>query len=105
MKSTLPKERKIDIREDDAFALLPLHARGLGAMLLKHCEADGRFPIGTRTPAEAVARRIGAEPNERRSLQHHIQQLLDVGYLRLEEGALVVMEQERRHNKAKARAK
>lgn len=105
MKYTQPKERKMVISEDGAFALLPLHTRGLYAMLLKHCEPDGRFPIGTKAPAEAVARRIGAEPNERRSLQHHIQRLIDVGYLRLEEGALVVLEQERRHNKAKSRAK
>ena len=103
MSKTPPRTRLMDVNEHGAFGLLPLYARGLGAMILKHSDDAGRFALGTRTPAEAVARRLGAERGERRTLAGNIQKLVDVGYLRLEEDALVVVEQENRHASRKAR--
>lgn len=85
--------KKLPVREDGAFGQLPLYVRGLASMILKYCDADGSFAIGKRTAAEAVARRCGAEPNERRRLARDIQTLIDVGYLRLEEEALVIADQ------------
>lgn len=105
MKSTPAVFRQLRIREDGLFGMLPLYVRGLAAMILKYSDDTGRFALGTRTPAEAVARRCGAEPRERRALARDIQMLIDVGYLRLEEGALVIVEQETRNIGSKARAK
>ncbi|WP_434042263.1 MULTISPECIES: hypothetical protein [Sorangium] len=73
--------RKLYIREEGAFAQLPLFARALAAELLKFCDDDGRIYIGKREPWEAVARVAGAEMGERRLLRKYIDQLLADGYL------------------------
>jgi hypothetical protein len=84
--------RRLSTREDGKFATLPLYVRGLAAMLLKFCDDNGRIALGSRTPAAAVARRCRAEVGERRCLPGDIQKLIDVGYLRLEQDAIVVVE-------------
>lgn len=85
--------RKLPIREDGEFALLPLYVRGLAAMILKFCDDQGRIALGGRTPADVVARRCGAEPNERRVIARDIEQLIKVGYLRISNDALLVIDQ------------
>lgn len=93
--------RKLPIREDGEFAQLPLYVRGLAAMILKFSDKEGRFALGAQSPAEAVARRCGAERGERRRLAQDLQMLVDVDYLRLVNGALIIVGHETRGKKTK----
>jgi hypothetical protein len=86
--------RKLIIREEGKFALLPVYVRGLGAIIKKYANDRGWLDLAGRSIVDAVARRCGAEKNEKRSLATDIQKLIDVGYLRVEPDALVVVEQE-----------
>lgn len=53
--------------------------------------------------AGAVARKCGAEPSERRRITKDIQDLVAVGYLRVETDCIVVVEQEARSMLAQSR--
>jgi hypothetical protein len=86
--------RKIPVRYYGKFALLPAYIRGF-ALLLKHsCDDCGRIELCGKAPDKAIARRCAAEPNERRRIARDINELLRVGYLRKDDDALVVVEQE-----------
>lgn len=85
--------RKLKIREEGEFAMLPLYVRGLYDQIFKFCDDRGRFPLVGMTPAEAVALRCGAHRYERRTLERDINQLIGIGYLRHEGNVLIVVEQ------------
>jgi hypothetical protein len=86
--------RKLRIAEHGAFALLPLYVRCFGEGLKKLCDDRGRIVLDGRAPADVIARRGGAETNERRRIAGDINELIRVGWLREEDDALVVVEQE-----------
>lgn len=90
--------KKLLIAEHGDFGHLPLYVRGLAAMILKFSDKDGRFALGGRSPAEAVARRCGAEPRERRRLAQDLQKLIDVGYIRLFSGTFIIEQESRSKN-------
>ena len=71
--------------EPGAFGQLPLLTRGLGKQLLILADNDGVIHLGRRAPHEAVCFAMGAERNERRSIRARIEQLLEAGYLVLDD--------------------
>ncbi|WP_437591516.1 hypothetical protein [Sorangium sp. So ce1000] len=91
--------RKLYIREEGAFAQLPLFARALAAELLKFCDDEGRIFTGQREPWEAVARVAGAEMGERRMLRKYMEQLLADGYLERHEDHIVIKNLRRAQSK------
>ena len=86
--------RKLRIAEHGAFALLPLYVRCFGEGLKKLCDDRGRIVLDGKAPADVIARRGGAETNERRRIAADVTELIRVGWLRHEGDALVVVEQE-----------
>lgn len=86
--------RKLRIAEHGAFGQLPFLARGTAAMILKFCDDRGVFALRGKAPVDAVTRKCGAEPSERKAIARHIEELIDVGYLRYGNDSLIVNEQE-----------
>lgn len=86
--------RKQPIYEDGDYAQLSIYVRGLGEMIRKFCNDQGVLGLGGRTPAEAVAHKIGAHRGDRRTLAADIDTLIKAGFLRLAPNALVVVQQE-----------
>jgi len=86
--------RKQPIYEDGDYSQLSIYVRGLGEMIRKFCNDQGLFALGGRSPAEAVAHKIGAHRGDRRSLAADIDVLIRSGFLRLAPNALVVVQQE-----------
>lgn len=82
--------RRLYIREEGSFALLPLYVRALAGELLKFVDDEGRLYVGERDPAEVIARLAGAEVGERRMLRTHIPILIADGYL-VRDGAYLVV--------------
>lgn len=82
--------RRLYIREEGSFALLPLYVRALAGELLKFTDDDGRIFVGEREPWEVIARLAGAEIGERRMLRQHIPLLLKDGYL-VRDGAYIIV--------------
>lgn len=87
--------RKLPTTEETSFAQLPLYTRGLGKMLLTYCDDQGRIALGKRSPADAVAWRCGADRNDRRMLAKDLQDLVEVGYIRIDATHIIVLDQER----------
>lgn len=85
--------RKLKKEECGAFGQLPFYVRATAAMILKFCDDDGKFVLGGKPFVDAVSRKCGAEPNERRALAAHIEKLIAVGYLRIGKDCLIVVEQ------------
>ena len=86
--------RKLRIAEHGAFGQLPFLVRGTAAMILKFCDDRGVFALRGKAPVDAVTRKCGAEPSERKAIARHIEELIDVGYLRYGNDSLIVNEQE-----------
>jgi hypothetical protein len=86
--------RKQPIYEDGDYSQLSIYVRGLGEMIRKFCNDQGVFALGGRSPAEAVAHKIGAHRGDRRSLAADIDTLVRSGFLRLAPNAIVVVQQE-----------
>ncbi len=86
--------RKQPIYEDGDYSQLSIYVRGLGEMIRKFCNDQGVLALGGRSPAEAVAHRMGALRGDRRSLAGDIDTLVRSGFLRLEPNAIVVVQQE-----------
>ena len=86
--------RKLRIAEHGAFGQLPFLVRGTAAMILKFCDDRGVFALRGKTPVDAVTRKCGAEPSERKAIARHIEELIDVGYLRYGNDSLIVNEQQ-----------
>lgn len=86
--------RKQPIYEDGDYSQLSIYVRGLGEMIRKFCNDQGVLALGGRSPAEAVAHRMGALRGDRRSLAGDIDILVRSGFLRLEQNAIVVVQQE-----------
>ena len=82
--------RKLYVREEGSFALLPLFARALAAQLLKACSDEGAIYVGDRRPAEALAFRFGANRRDRQLLRVYRPMLLEDGYVRLEGEFLLI---------------
>lgn len=82
--------RRLYVREEGSFALLPLYVRALAGELLKFTDDDGRIFVGEREPWEVIARLAGAETGERRTLRLHIPILLKDGYL-VRDGAYIIV--------------
>lgn len=96
--------RKLYVREEGSFAMLPLYARALAGELLKFCDDEGRIFIGKRDPADAVARITRAETGERRLLKQHLPALIDDGYLVHEGEHLRIRNLERAQEKKRGNA-
>jgi hypothetical protein len=86
--------RKQPIYEDGDYSQLSIYVRGLGEMIRKFCNDQGVFALGGRSPAEAVAHKIGAHRGDRRTLAADIDTLIRSGFLRLAPNMLVVVQQE-----------
>ena len=82
--------RRLYVREEGPFALLPLYVRALAAELLKFVDDEGRLFVGDREPWEVIARLAGAEAGERRMLRQHLPILLADGFL-VRDGAYLVI--------------
>ena len=74
--------RKLRIAEHGSVrtASVP-RARYCRRMILKFCDDRGVFALRGKAPVDAVTR-ASAEPSERKAIARHIEELIDVGYLR-----------------------
>lgn len=82
--------RKLYVKEEGAFAQLPLFARALAVEPLKICDDQGRIHLGGKEPGEAIAFTLGATQGDRRLLRIHIRLLPQEGYLTKSNGCLIV---------------
>lgn len=74
--------------ETGAFAQLPFLTRAVASELLKFLDDDGRMYCGTKHPGDALAFVAGATRGDRRVMRTAIDQLIEVGHLRVRNGWL-----------------
>lgn len=74
--------------ETGAFAQLPFLTRAVAAELLKYLDDEGRLYCGAKHPADALAFMAGATRGDRRIMRMAVDQLLEVGHLRVRNGWL-----------------
>lgn len=77
-------------RESPRFRALSYGARALGAYLLKFVDDTGRIPMGKRDALSTVAIAVGADAGDRRRLRVELAELLEHGYVQVDDGALTV---------------
>jgi len=82
-----------------SFAQVSLLARGVFSEILTGCDDEGRFYVGKKAPWEAVAFALGATRSDRRNLKRLVDELLEVGSLRVD-GEWMVAPGFRRHQDA-----
>lgn len=73
--------RKLYIQEEGPFSALPVYVRALAAELLKFCDDEGRFYVGSKDHADVIARITGADASDRRLMRRHVPLLMEDGYL------------------------
>lgn len=74
--------------EVGAFAQLPFLTRAIASELLKFLDDDGRLFVGEKNPADALAFVAGATRGDRRVMRTAIEQLIEIGHLRMHDGWL-----------------
>jgi hypothetical protein len=73
--------RKLYRAEPCGFASLDWETRGLAALLLKHCDQDGKLDCGDLDIEVAIGHLIRCKATHRRSLLRHLLALIEDGYL------------------------
>ena len=94
--------RRLYVRTNAQWLMLPVSARGLGSELLKYCDDDGRIPLGGDLPGEAIARLVSARRNEWERIDADIAALIGDGYLVIDGDVLVVRNFVEAQDKSKA---
>jgi hypothetical protein len=83
--------RKLYVREEGSFALLPLYTRAFAGELLKICDSVGKIACMGKEAWKAIAWRLGATRGDRRLIKRDVGLLLKDGYLVLRpDGDLVI---------------
>ncbi len=77
--------------EPGTFGTMSLYARCLFGQLLKATDDDGRIPLGTRDPVDAIAFRFGATRRDRRRLKQDLPELLEDGCIVVDEDLRAVV--------------
>jgi 5-methylcytosine-specific restriction endonuclease McrA len=84
MKFERESWRKLYVAESAEHRLLSLYARGLRDYLLRLASDDGTILASTNAPGADVARAVGCEKKELKSVLAAVGDLLRVGYLKHE---------------------
>lgn len=80
--------RKLYITESIEHRMMPVLARGLRDYLLRHAKQDGTLLAKTDSPADDLARGLGAHPDEFESVTGYITEWISNGFLVFSRGRL-----------------